>query len=61
MNFFDYFLNIVTACLWGITNVLIKRYTTGIKDINCESRLKQVTAEIKYLLFNWKVLINNCT
>lgn len=56
MNFVDYFLFLSTALLWGVTNVLIKRNTKGIKDINVESsKWKQIYAEFRYLLLNYKV------
>lgn len=56
MNFSDYFLFLSTALLWGVTNVLIKRNTKGIKEINVEtSKWKQIYAEFRYLLLNYKV------
>lgn len=56
MNSTDYLLFFTTAILWGITNVLIKRHTKGIKDINIEhSKWQQIYAEFKYLLLNYKV------
>lgn len=56
MNLTDYLLFFTTALLWGVTNVLIKRSTKGIKEIKDEnSKLKQIFAEFKYLLSNWKV------
>ncbi|XP_070507827.1 transmembrane protein 234 homolog [Chironomus tepperi] len=48
-------LYVITAILWGITNVLLKKNSKGIKDIKIEnSRVKQILAELKYLATNWK-------
>lgn len=49
-------LYFITAILWGVTNVLLKRNSKGIKDIKVEnSKVKQILAELKYLATNWKV------
>ena len=49
-------LYLMTAILWGVTNVLLKKNSIGIKDIKVkDSRLKQIFAELKYLATNWKV------
>lgn len=56
MIFADYILFLTTALLWGVTNVLIKKNTKGIKEINVEnSKWKQIYAEFRYLLTNYKV------
>jgi len=49
-------LYFITAVLWGVTNVLLKKNSKGIKDIKIEnSKVKQILAELKYLATNWKV------
>ncbi|KAL7012331.1 hypothetical protein ACKWTF_014780 [Chironomus riparius] len=48
-------LYFMTAVLWGVTNVLLKRNSKGIKDIKIEnSKVKQILVELKYLATNWK-------
>ncbi|CAG9810896.1 unnamed protein product [Chironomus riparius] len=48
-------LYFMTAVLWGVTNVLLKRNSKGIKDIKIEnSKVNQILAELKYLATNWK-------
>lgn len=55
MNFTDYLIFLIVALLWGFTNVLIKKFTLGIKYIKSESKWQLIYEELKYLLFNWKV------
>lgn len=57
MELIDYVLFLIVANCWGISNVLIKKNTKGIKDIKYQSKIKQIKEEMKYLLFNWKVLV----
>jgi Putative transmembrane family 234 len=52
----DYFLLFLTALLWGVTNVLIKRTSKGIKELKEESSgVRKILGELKYLIGNWKV------
>lgn len=46
---------IITALCWGITNVFIKKQSTGINNVKADNKLKQILLEFKFLLLNWKV------
>lgn len=51
----QYGLLIVTALLWGVTNVLIKKSSIGINKVQADNKLAQILLEIKFLVLNWKV------
>lgn len=51
----NYSLLVLTAFLWGVTNVLLKGGSAGINDVIAESKIKQILLEIKFLLLNWRV------
>ncbi|XP_077869165.1 transmembrane protein 234 homolog isoform X2 [Saccoglossus kowalevskii] len=47
----------VVACLWGSTNPLIKRGSSGIEHINSSNAVCQFFSEIKFLITNWKYIV----
>lgn len=47
----------LVACLWGVTNALMKQGTSGVERIRSDSKIKQIFCEIKYLILNWKYFI----
>ena len=49
-------LIIIPAFLWGATNPLLRKYSTGIEDIKAESFLLKSYLEIKFLFTNFKVI-----
>lgn len=51
----QYGLLIITALLWGVTNVLIKKGSIGINKVQADNKLVQILLEIKFLFLNWKV------
>lgn len=52
---FQYGLLIITAVLWGVTNVLIKKGSSGINKVQADNKILQIYEEIKFLFLNWKV------
>lgn len=54
----NYLLLVVTALCWGVTNVYIKKGTTGI-DIKSkeagDNKIMQIVLEFRYMLLNWRV------
>lgn len=54
-SFWNYGLLLITALCWGVTNVLIKRGSTGVNAVKADNRISQIALEIKYLFTNWKV------
>jgi hypothetical protein len=59
MEIVDYVLFLLTATLWGTTNVVLKNTSKGIKDIKIQdSKVKQIAEELKYLITNWRVRIS---
>lgn len=54
-NPLNYVFLVLTALCWGITNVLIKKSSTGINKVKADNKILQVIEEIKFLFLNWKV------
>ncbi|XP_060519841.1 transmembrane protein 234 homolog [Cylas formicarius] len=48
---------VCVSALWGLTNPIIKRNSKGIKDINCESNIRQFWSELKFLVTNLNYLM----
>ncbi|XP_066246764.1 transmembrane protein 234 homolog [Euwallacea similis] len=46
----DIYALICVAALWGLTNPIIKKNSTAIKEIKAKSAITQLRLEIKYLL-----------
>ncbi|CRK91910.1 CLUMA_CG005530, isoform A [Clunio marinus] len=53
----NYVSLIITAILWGVTNVLIKNGSKGINKVKSDSKINQILLEIKFLFLNWKYLL----
>ncbi|XP_031574228.1 transmembrane protein 234-like [Actinia tenebrosa] len=53
----DAFWLIIVAIMWGSTNPLIKKGSTGIEQVRRSNALMQFVAEIKFLVFNWKYMV----
>lgn len=58
-------LNLVlVGIIWGVTNPFIRRGTTGVDKIECESSVQKTLFEIKFLITRWQYivpfLINQC-
>lgn len=51
----QYGLLVITALLWGVTNVLIKKGSSGINKVQADNKIVQILLEIKFLFLNWKV------
>ena len=51
----DAFWLCFVSMLWGSTNPLIRKGSTGIEDIHRPSRIRQFFAELFFLASNWKV------
>lgn len=54
----NYLLLVLTAILWGVTNVFIKQGTTGIDSrshVAGDNKFMQILLEFQYLLQNWRV------
>lgn len=47
----------VVACLWGITNALLKEGASGVDKVQCEGKIKQILYEIRYLVLNWRYTV----
>ncbi|KAK6989513.1 transmembrane protein 234 [Biomphalaria glabrata] len=52
---------LTVAILWGFTNPLLKRYSTGVDSIKRHGRISQFLAEFRFLFFNWKYLLSFIT
>ena len=51
----DAFWLCVVALLWGATNPLIRKGSKGVEDIKRSNAIYQFLAELRFLVFNWKV------
>lgn len=50
---------VVCAFCWGVTNVLIKKGSSGINEVKADNKFKQILLEIKFLFINWKVMLDD--
>lgn len=64
MSFYHYASLVLVGFLWGATNPLIKRGTTGIRSIQASNLIRKFLLEIKYLATEWRYvlpfLLNQC-
>jgi drug/metabolite transporter (DMT)-like permease len=49
---------VTVAFLWGGTNPLIKRYSTGVDQIKGHSGVHQWLLEIKFLVTRWRYIVS---
>ena len=50
---------ICVALLWGVTNPLMGKGSSGIQKVKHQNFLVQFGSELKFLLLNWKVSLLN--
>ena len=47
---------VVVSLLWGITNPLLKKTSSGIENIHKDNSLSQLFAQLIFLLSRWQYL-----
>lgn len=57
MSFYHNICFVIVGFLWGATNPLIKRGSTGIQNIQTDSKLKNFYFELKFLVTRWQYIL----
>lgn len=48
---------VIVGFLWGATNPLIKRGSTGIDQIKADTKIKNIFLQFKFMITNWGYIV----